>query len=157
LFPKILFRLNAYDEVEEGRKEEKKERRKEGRKEGNKEGKKEGRNKLQHTFYTQNPLKVVLADKVRYRVEWERHQRRIKERHEAELERERVAYAQVDWHDFVVVQTVDFQPHETASLPPPCQPKDVGARCGSKIDEKERMDGIKKERKKENKEERKKE
>lgn len=23
-----------------------------------------------------------------------------------------VAYAQIDWHDFVVVETVDFQPNE---------------------------------------------
>lgn len=24
-----------------------------------------------------------------------------------------VAYAQIDWHDFVVVETVDFQPNES--------------------------------------------
>lgn len=75
-----------------------------------------------------NPLKVVLNDMVKYRVEWERYQRRIKEKEEAEVERERVAYAQIDWHDFVVVQTVDFQQHEMGNLPPPCTPKDVGAR-----------------------------
>uniref|UniRef100_A0A5S6R4U8 Splicing factor 3A subunit 1 n=1 Tax=Trichuris muris TaxID=70415 RepID=A0A5S6R4U8_TRIMR len=62
------------------------------------------------------------------RVEWERYQRRVREREEAEAERERLAYSMIDWHDFVVVQTVDFQPHETVGLPPPCTPKDVGAR-----------------------------
>ncbi len=49
---------------------------------------------------------------VRYRVEWEKHQRKIREREEAEAEKERLAYAQIDWHDFVVVQTVDFPPGE---------------------------------------------
>ena len=114
----------------------------------------------------------------RYRVDWQRHQKRIKEREEAEAEKERQAYAQVgqfwiffekmlffvhtaksgiaaaplpeksccsrwfltaslfswirfeiffdslnerilqiDWHDFVVVQTVDFQPNETGKRP----------------------------------------
>ncbi len=27
-----------------------------------------------------------------------------------------VAYAQVDWHDFVVVEAVDFQPNEMGEL-----------------------------------------
>ena len=54
-----------------------------------------------------------------------------------------MAYAMIDWHDFVVVQTVDFQPGDigtvalgtvrstvfrSASLPGLCTPKDVGAR-----------------------------
>lgn len=51
-------------------------------------------------------------DQAKYRVEWVKHQMKIREREEAEVEKERVAYASIDWHDFVVVQTVDFQPHE---------------------------------------------
>lgn len=39
-----------------------------------------------------------------------------------------VAYAQIDWHDFVVVETVDFQPNETGNFPPPTTPQEVGAR-----------------------------
>ena len=39
-----------------------------------------------------------------------------------------VAYAQIDWHDFVVVETVDFQPGETGNFPPPTTPQEVGAR-----------------------------
>ena len=39
-----------------------------------------------------------------------------------------VAYAQIDWHDFVVVETVDFQPNEVGNLPPPTTPEEVGAR-----------------------------
>lgn len=39
-----------------------------------------------------------------------------------------VAYAQIDWHDFVVVETVDYQPFETGNFPPPTTPDEVGAR-----------------------------
>ena len=39
-----------------------------------------------------------------------------------------VAYAQIDWHDFVVVETVDYQPFETGNFPPPTTPEEVGAR-----------------------------
>ncbi|VDD86135.1 unnamed protein product [Enterobius vermicularis] len=69
-----------------------------------------------------------LLENVKYRVGWEKYQRTQKEKEDAELERERLAYAQIDWHDFVVVQTVDFPINDTASLPPFCTPKDVGAR-----------------------------
>lgn len=34
----------------------------------------------------------------------------------AEAERERLAYASIDWHDFVVVQTVDFQPGDIGQI-----------------------------------------
>lgn len=47
-----------------------------------------------------------------YRVEWAKFQERERKKEEEEKERERVAYAQIDWHDFVVVETVDFQPSE---------------------------------------------
>lgn len=39
-----------------------------------------------------------------------------------------MAYAQIDWHDFVVVETVDYQPFETGNFPPPTTPEEVGAR-----------------------------
>ena len=54
----------------------------------------------------------VLKD-VKYRVAWEKHQKAIKDRADEESEKERIAYAQIEWHDFVVVQTVDYQPSET--------------------------------------------
>ena len=44
------------------------------------------------------------------------------------MERERVSYAQVDWHNFVVVETVDYQPWEVGNFPPPTNPGEVGAR-----------------------------
>jgi splicing factor 3A subunit 1 len=39
-----------------------------------------------------------------------------------------VAYASIDWHDFVVVETVDFQAFEAGNFPPPTTPQEVGAR-----------------------------
>lgn len=72
-------------------------------------------------------VKHVL-EQVRYRAEWLRYQEAQKAKEEEILERERVAYAQIDWHDFVVVETVDYQPFEIGNFPPPTTPEEVGAR-----------------------------
>uniref|UniRef100_A0A183BQL0 SURP motif domain-containing protein n=1 Tax=Globodera pallida TaxID=36090 RepID=A0A183BQL0_GLOPA len=69
-----------------------------------------------------------IVEDVRYRVGWDRHQKALKDREDQAVEKERIAYNQIDWHEFVVVQTVDFQPSETLNLPHLCTPKDVGAR-----------------------------
>lgn len=63
-------------------------------------------------------FKIVSCYKhqVRYRVEWAKYQERERKKEEEEREKERVAYAQIDWHDFVVVETVDFQPNEQGSI-----------------------------------------
>lgn len=55
---------------------------------------------------------LIMGD-IRYRVAWERHQRVVKDREDKAIQKERMAYNAIDWHDFVVVQTVDFQPSET--------------------------------------------
>jgi len=39
-----------------------------------------------------------------------------------------VAYSQIDWHDFVVVETVDFQYGEIGNFPQPTTPDQVGVR-----------------------------
>lgn len=70
----------------------------------------------------------VVLDQVKYRANWLRHQEAQKRREEEKVERERVAYAQIDWHDFVVVEVVDYQPYETGNFPPPTTPEEVGAR-----------------------------
>jgi len=74
----------------------------------------------------ENPRDVL--DQVRYRVEWAKFQERERKKEEEEREKERVAYAQIDWHDFVVVETVDFQPSEQGNFPPPTTPEELGAR-----------------------------
>ncbi|KAK7791192.1 hypothetical protein R5R35_005395 [Gryllus longicercus] len=70
----------------------------------------------------------VVLDQVKYRAEWLKYQEQQRRREEEELEKERVAYAQIDWHDFVVVETVDYQPFEHGNFPPPTTPDEVGAR-----------------------------
>ncbi|CAM2103410.1 splicing factor 3A subunit 1 [Caretta caretta] len=74
----------------------------------------------------ENPREVL--DQVCYRVEWAKFQERERKKEEEEKEKERVAYAQIDWHDFVVVETVDFQPNEQGNFPPPTTPEELGAR-----------------------------
>ncbi|XP_011198621.1 splicing factor 3A subunit 1 isoform X2 [Bactrocera dorsalis] len=74
-----------------------------------------------------NSMNLVL-EQVKYRANWQKHQEAQRRREEEKVEKERVAYAQIDWHDFVVVETVDYQPFETGNFPPPTTPEEVGAR-----------------------------
>ncbi|RWS31181.1 splicing factor 3A subunit 1-like protein [Leptotrombidium deliense] len=73
-----------------------------------------------------NPKAVL--DKVKYRLEWTKIQEAERRREQEEAEKERIQYAQIDWHDFVVVETVDYQPHEQGLFPPPTTPEQVGSR-----------------------------
>jgi len=70
----------------------------------------------------------LILDDVNYRVEWGKYQERIKKQQQEKVEKERVAYAEIDWHDFVIVETVDFQPHERSDLPPPVTREQLGVR-----------------------------
>jgi len=70
----------------------------------------------------------VILDQVKHRMEWAKQQERERKREEEEKEKERVSYAQIDWHDFVVVETVEYLPSEAGNLPPPTTPDEVGAR-----------------------------
>ncbi|RXG56654.1 Splicing factor 3A subunit 1 [Armadillidium vulgare] len=65
---------------------------------------------------------------MKQRVDWERHQAAVRQKEEEELERERLEYAAIDWHDFSVVETIDYQPWEVGSFPPPTTPQEVGRR-----------------------------
>ncbi|XP_029711856.1 splicing factor 3A subunit 1 [Aedes albopictus] len=70
----------------------------------------------------------VVLEQVKYRANWNKHQEMQRRREEEKVERERIAYAQIDWHDFVVVEVVDYQPYESGNFPPPTTPDEVGAR-----------------------------
>lgn len=70
----------------------------------------------------------LILDNVKYRANWQKFQEATRRLEEEKVERERVAYAQIDWHDFVVVEVVDYQPFEPGNFPPPTTPKEVGAR-----------------------------
>ncbi|EPS66953.1 hypothetical protein M569_07823 [Genlisea aurea] len=53
------------------------------------------------------------------RLEWERSQEQARQKAEDEIEEERQQMAMIDWHDFVVVETIDFADDEDEDLPQP--------------------------------------
>lgn len=69
---------------------------------------------------------------MRYRVEWAKFQERERKKEEEEREKERVAYAQIDWHDFVVVETVDFQPNEQGNIIKIMSSVNLSSKCSLK-------------------------
>ncbi|KPM05088.1 splicing factor 3A subunit 1-like protein [Sarcoptes scabiei] len=70
----------------------------------------------------------LILKKIRYRTEWTKIIEAEKRKEQEEAEKERIQYAQIDWHDFVIVETVDYQPNETGNFPPPTTPEQVGTR-----------------------------
>lgn len=64
--------------------------------------------------------KFYIMDNITRRSEYQVHQADMKKKEEEEREAERVAYASVDWHDFVIVDTIEFvEADEFAEFPPP--------------------------------------
>lgn len=64
--------------------------------------------------------KFHILDRAKQRAEWVKYQEQQKQKKEEEDEQEKIAYAQIDWHDFVVVETVLFnEDDDQADLPPP--------------------------------------
>ncbi|KAF5295974.1 hypothetical protein FQA39_LY12746 [Lamprigera yunnana] len=83
---------------------------------------------MQQRLRDESKSAQAVLEQSRYRSEWHKYQEAQRAREEEILERERVAYAQIDWHDFVVVETVDYQQFEIGNFPPPTTPEEVGAR-----------------------------
>jgi splicing factor 3A subunit 1 len=83
---------------------------------------------LQNKLNFEADNRAHVLEQVSYRVAWLEHQEAARRKQEEALEKERVSYAQVDWHNFVVVETVDYQPWEVGNFPPPTNPSEVGAR-----------------------------
>lgn len=73
-------------------------------------------------------IRSGVLEQARSRAAWHSHQARRKAADEARIEKERLAYASIDWHDFVVVETVDYPAGEPGEFPPPTTPLEVGAR-----------------------------
>jgi len=69
--------------------------------------------------------KSALLERALQRLEWDRTQEAAKKQEDDELEREREAMAAIDWHDFVVVETIDFFDEEDEELPMPLTLRDV--------------------------------
>ncbi|KAF3907850.1 hypothetical protein ABW20_dc0102850 [Dactylellina cionopaga] len=70
--------------------------------------------------------KFHLIDDAKARSEWVKHQEEEKKKQEEEEDQEKLAYAQIDWHDFVVVETIAFtEADDHADLPPPTSLSDL--------------------------------
>ncbi|KAK9375157.1 Pre-mRNA splicing factor PRP21 like protein-domain-containing protein [Lipomyces chichibuensis] len=64
--------------------------------------------------------KFHVLEKARQRADWQKHQEVETQKAAEEAEAERIAYAQIDWHDFVVVETIEFtSADDEVELPPP--------------------------------------
>lgn len=64
--------------------------------------------------------KYDILRSARLRAEWASHKEDEDKKAAAAAERERIAYAEIDWHDFVVVETVEFSDQDkNIDLPPP--------------------------------------
>jgi len=67
-----------------------------------------------------------VLDRAKKRAEWVKHQEAQKVAKEEQQEKERVEYAQIDWHDFVVVETVVFDERdENTELAAPTTKNDL--------------------------------
>ncbi|KAK5163361.1 SF3a splicing factor complex subunit [Saxophila tyrrhenica] len=70
-----------------------------------------------------------ILERAKKRAEWVKYQEAQKVEQEEKQEKERVMYAQIDWHDFVVVETVTFdEADEHAQLPAPTTLNDIQSR-----------------------------
>lgn len=68
---------------------------------------------------------TTVLERCVHRLEWEQSQEQARQKAEDEIEQERVQMAMIDWHDFVVVETIDFADDEDEELPPPMSLEEV--------------------------------
>lgn len=69
--------------------------------------------------------RTVVLERCLHRLEWEKSQEQARQKAEDEIEQERIQMAMIDWHDFVVVETIDFADDEDESLPMPMTLEEV--------------------------------
>ncbi|KAI0501707.1 hypothetical protein KFK09_016652 [Dendrobium nobile] len=68
---------------------------------------------------------TTVLERCLHRVEWERSQEKARQKAEDEIEQERALMAMIDWHDFVVVETIEFADDEDEELPVPLTLEEV--------------------------------
>ncbi|KAI8824193.1 Pre-mRNA splicing factor PRP21 like protein-domain-containing protein [Fimicolochytrium jonesii] len=70
--------------------------------------------------------KFALLERINERVTFRLYQEEERKKAEEEADEERVAYASIDWHDFVIVDTVEFvEADERMALAPPLNLADL--------------------------------
>ncbi|KAK3408654.1 probable splicing factor 3A subunit 1 [Eucalyptus grandis] len=82
---------------------------------------------------------TTVLERCLHRLEWERSQEQARQRAEDEIEQERMQMAMIDWHDFVVVESIDFADDEDEDLPPPMTIEEVIRRSKMSNVEEEEM------------------
>ncbi|KAI8801207.1 Pre-mRNA splicing factor PRP21 like protein-domain-containing protein, partial [Cladochytrium replicatum] len=81
---------------------------------------------LEERLHANSENKYKLLDRIMERVEYTMYQEEQKKKAEEEADAERSAYNSIDWHDFVVVQTIEFvEGDENLDLPPPLRVVDL--------------------------------
>ncbi len=70
--------------------------------------------------------KWAILEEAKKRGEWEKSRREKDKKREDEREKDMLAFAEIDWQDFVVVQTIEFtSTDQTIELPPPTSVKEM--------------------------------
>ncbi|CAL9748102.1 unnamed protein product [Musa acuminata subsp. burmannicoides] len=86
---------------------------------------------------------TTVLERCLHRLEWERSQEQARQKAEDEIEQERLQMAMIDWHDFVVVETIEFADDEDEELPLPMTLDEVIRRSKiSSLDEEEPMQTV---------------
>lgn len=83
---------------------------------------------------------TTVLERCLHRLEWERSQEQARLKAEDEIEQERMQMAMIDWHDFVVVETIEFADDEDEELPIPMTLEEVIRR--SKVSATEEEDAM---------------
>lgn len=82
---------------------------------------------------------ATVLERCLHRLEWDRSQEQARQKAEDEIEQERLQMAMIDWHDFVVVETIDFADDEDEELPVPMTIEEVIRRSKMSVMEEEEV------------------
>ncbi|TFY81966.1 hypothetical protein EWM64_g2042 [Hericium alpestre] len=75
---------------------------------------------------TQPGAKWKMLEEAKRHAKWEQKKREQVKKREDDQEAERTAFAEIDWHDYAIVQTIEFTAADAASeLPPPMSVQEV--------------------------------
>ncbi|KAI0303410.1 Pre-mRNA splicing factor PRP21 like protein-domain-containing protein [Multifurca ochricompacta] len=75
---------------------------------------------------TEDGAKWKMLAEARAHATWERTRREQEKKREDDREAERIAFAEIDWHDYAIVQTIEFTAADAAAeLPPPMSVQEV--------------------------------
>ncbi|KAG8534262.1 uncharacterized protein KY384_001106 [Bacidia gigantensis] len=70
--------------------------------------------------------RFAIMDRAKHRAAWVKWQEEQRQKKEEAAEKEQIEYQQIDWHDFVIVETILFdEADDHAELPPPTSLNDL--------------------------------